>query len=128
VPAVLDEIASHARAALPDECCGLLVGTTAGIVEAVRSINLADDPTRRFLIDPATHFETRRRAAERGLEVVGFYHSHPRSEPVPSATDLAGASYPEHWYLIVKPLAAGCEARMFRLDAEGFVEVDVETS
>ena len=63
VPAVLAEIAAHARAASPDECCGLLLGTTTEIVDAVRSANLADDPTRRFLIDPRTHFDARRARA-----------------------------------------------------------------
>jgi len=125
VPAVLAEIAAHARMASPDECCGLLLGTTTAIVDAIRSANLADDPTRRFLIDPRTHFDARRSASARGLAVVGFYHSHPLSEPVPSPTDLAGASYSDHWYLIVRPLPTGCDARVYRLCGNAFVEEDV---
>jgi len=124
-PGVLGEISAHAQVASPHECCGLLLGTTTEIVAAVPSANRAGDPTRHFLIDPKTHFDTRRRAAERGLAVVGFYHSHPRSDPLPSPTDLAGASYPDHWYLIVRPLMTGCEVRLFRLDGPRFVEVDV---
>jgi len=124
---VLKDIAAHAELTVPDECCGLLVGTSTGIVDSVRSANLADDPTRRFLIDPKTHIETRRRASERGLAVVGFYHSHPLSAPVPSVTDLEGASYPDHWYLIARPLDTGCEARLFRLDGGRFVEVELAT-
>jgi proteasome lid subunit RPN8/RPN11 len=119
---VLAEIAAHARMASPDECCGLLLGTTTEIVDAIRSANLADDPTRRFLIDPRTHFDARRIASARGLAVVGFYHSHPLSEPVPSPSDLAGAAYPDHWYLIVRPFPAGCDARLFRLSGNAFVE------
>jgi proteasome lid subunit RPN8/RPN11 len=127
VPAVLAEIAAHARVASPDECCGLLIGTASEIVDAVRSANRAEEPTRRFLIDPKTHFDARRRATERGLAVVGFYHSHPSSAPVPSVADLAGASYPDHWYLIVRPLLTGCEARLFQLNGDRFVEVEVVT-
>ena len=123
---MLDGVAAHARGTAPDECCGFLLGTDAEIVDTVRSANLADDPTRRFLIDPKTHFETRRRAAERGLAIVGFYHSHPASEPVPSASDLAGATYADQWYLIVRPLPSSCQARLFRLDRAGFVEIGLK--
>jgi proteasome lid subunit RPN8/RPN11 len=119
---VLDEVAAHARAASPAECCGLLVGSPSHIVGSVRSANLAGDPARRFLIDPKTHFETRRTAGERGLAVIGFYHSHPVSEPVPSESDLAGASYQDHWYLIVQPLEKGCRARLFKLEGVEFHE------
>src|SRR5262249_3306669 len=61
----LAAIAAHAHAALPDECCGVLLGTAAAIAEAVSGTNLADDPARRFLLDPETHFNARRRARER---------------------------------------------------------------
>jgi proteasome lid subunit RPN8/RPN11 len=119
---VLDEVGAHARLAVPHECCGLLLGTSHEILDAVRSPNLADDPTRRFLIDPAVHFDARRRARDRGLVLVGFYHSHPNSAPVPSTADLEGATYADHWYLIVRPSAEGAEARLFRLDGSRMVE------
>jgi proteasome lid subunit RPN8/RPN11 len=124
----LDSIAAHARRSYPAECCGVLVGTTDAIVEAVPSPNLADDPHRRFLIDPCVHFDAIRDARARGLTVVGFYHSHPASEPRPSTTDLAEASYPDHWYLIVRPMTEGCVARLFKLEGPGFVEHDFERS
>jgi desampylase len=122
---VLDAVEAHARSVLPEECCGLLLGTAAGIVDAVRSANLSDDPARRFLLDPQAHFHARRIARDRGLAVVGFYHSHPDSEPVPSESDLAGATYEGHLYLIVRPLAAGCDGRLFRLEGSAFVPVEM---
>ena len=124
--AALAEVAAHARASSPQECCGLLLGTANEIVDAVPAANLADDPSRNFLIDPKAHIDARRAARERGLAIVGFYHSHPRSAPVPSAKDLAGASYPNHWYLIVQPLATDCDAGLFRLEGEQFVRMDIE--
>ena len=121
---MLEDIAAHAREALPTECCGLLVGTATGILASVRSANIADDPAHRFQIDPKAHIDARRDARARALSVVGFYHSHPSSEPLPSATDLELATYDDHWYLIVRPLAVGCEARLFRLAGRVFVEED----
>ena len=122
----LTEIIAHARQALPAECCGLLVGTGDAILEAVRIRNLADSPGR-YLLDPKEHIDARRAARQRGLDVAGFYHSHPRSAPEPSSTDLAEASYPDHAYLIVglreDPASGEADARLFRLGANGFVSV-----
>jgi proteasome lid subunit RPN8/RPN11 len=101
------------------------VGTSSEIVESVPSPNLATDPFHNFLLDPATHIGARRRARARGLTVVGFYHSHPDSEPTPSPRDVAGASYTDHVYLIVRPTPSGCQARAFQWIEERFVEIDV---
>ena len=124
--ATLDRILAHARQALPAECCGLLVGQGEAILEAVPISNLANDPGR-YLLDPKEHIEARRTARERGLTVLGFYHSHPRSAPEPSPTDLAEASYPDHLYLIVSvwgsDVAGAADARLFRLTATQFVPV-----
>jgi len=119
---VIEEIATHASAESPAECCGLLLGSSSAIVEAVRTKNAASDPSR-FLIDPADHINGRRDARNRGLTVVGFYHSHPRSAAVPSVTDRAEASYPDHLYLIVGLAADPPDVRLFRFDGTDFVEL-----
>src|SRR2546428_1991157 len=98
--AAFDAIVAHAREAAPAECCGLLLGRGDEIVEAVRTRNIAEQPTR-FLIDPKDHIDGRRDARRRGIDVVGFYHSHPHSPAEPSDTDRAEASYADHLYLIV---------------------------
>ncbi len=120
-------MAAHAREARPEECCGILVGRAGEIVDAIRSPNRADDPLRRYLLDPAVHIGARRDARSAGLAVLGFYHSHPDSPPTPSATDRENASYEDHLYAIVRPLPAGCDARLFRLTTEGFVEETMVT-
>ena len=111
---VRDAVVAHAREAAPNECCGLLLGRGEEIVEAVRTRNISDDPATRFLVDPTDHFAGIRSARERGLDVVGFYHSHPRSPAEPSATDLAEFSYPDHLYAIVSLQAERAEVRLFR--------------
>ena len=82
---------SHAQEVSPQECCGLLVGREGEITAAVRTNNVAADPLRHFLIDPRDHFAAIRDARTHALDVVGAYHSHPRSAAVPSATDRAEA-------------------------------------
>jgi desampylase len=118
----LEAVTEHARDALPVECCGVLIGTDAAVIEAVRVKNVADDPNQ-FLLDPQGHINALRAARARGLDVIGFYHSHPHSEPEPSPTDIANASYPGHLYLIVRPLPAGGQARLFRYVGDRFEEL-----
>jgi proteasome lid subunit RPN8/RPN11 len=122
----LDEMIAAARAAKPSECCGVLLGTPGEIIEAVPTRNLADDPNR-FLIDPNGHIDALREGRRRGLEIVGFYHSHPHSPAVPSATDLADASYSGHLYAIVSLVAGPAEVRIYRFDSGSFVAVPMVT-
>ena len=118
---------SHAREAAPLECCGLLLGQGNDIVEAVRARNIADDPATRFVVDPGDHFKVRRAARERGLEVVGFYHSHPCSAPEPSPRDLAEFSYPGHLYAIVSLRGELAEVALFRFDGGNFQRLPFAT-
>ena len=119
---VHDAIVSHAREAAPAECCGLLIGAGEAVTETARTRNLSADPNR-FEIHPEDHIHSRRAARSRGLEVLGFYHSHPRSPATPSATDLAEASYPGDLYAIVSLRVDPAEVRLYRLDAGAFREL-----
>jgi proteasome lid subunit RPN8/RPN11 len=118
----LESIVAQARAAQPAECCGLLVGKAPGIIEAIPTTNTASDPNC-FVIDPKDHVDRRREARRRGLDVLGFYHSHPHTPAVPSARDRAEAAYSGHLYLIVSVAADPVEVRLFRVEDEDFSEV-----
>jgi [CysO sulfur-carrier protein]-S-L-cysteine hydrolase len=124
--AAIEEIIAHARTAQPAECCGMLLGTTSVIEEAIRANNIAASPAR-FLIDPRDHIDARRAARARGVDVIGFYHSHPHSPPWPSPTDLAEAAYPEAVYLIVSLAGAAATARLFRIERGAATELPLVT-
>lgn len=98
---VIDALVAHAREAAPSECCGVLLGRGGAVIESRRAANLAADPQRNFSVDPRDHIAARREARGRGLEIVGFYHSHPRSSATPSPTDVAEASYADALYVII---------------------------
>ena len=122
---VLSALVEHAHEALPDECCGLLVGTQTRIERSERARNLRASPTR-YQIDPADHFRTIRSARAEGLLVMGAYHSHPHAAPEPSPTDLAETSDPTLLYVVVSP--GGREALVeqvgaFRLVGDRFERV-----
>jgi len=124
--AVLDEMAAHARDEMPLECCGLLLGDGDVVDTAVRVRN-ARPSASRYLIDPADHFAALRLARAGGRQIVGAYHSHPASPPVPSPRDLAEAADPELVHVIVRPGTGGrpAEARAFRLAEGNFLELDL---
>jgi desampylase len=125
--ALRDEVVAHAREAAPYECCGMLIGTGDAVLTAVRAVNLAEQPSR-FLIDPADHIRARREARAAGLDVVGFYHSHPHSDATPSSTDLAEASYVDALYLIVGLASEGADVRLYRFTGEAFERVSTVVS
>jgi proteasome lid subunit RPN8/RPN11 len=123
--AALDALVAHARETAPAECCGMLLGDGEAVTEARPARNLATD-LNRFLIDPKDHIAARRDARAHGLDVVGFYHSHPHSAAVPSPTDLAEASYPDHVYLIVGLAGEQPDVHLYRFAAGDFTEENCE--
>ncbi|HLI61785.1 MAG TPA: M67 family metallopeptidase [Terriglobales bacterium] len=91
-------IRRHAEEAYPHECCGILVGTVEGdtrtVKFTVRCHNThTDSPHNRYQIDPRELIRVQREARERGLEIAGFYHSHPDHPAQWSSIDLQEA----HW-------------------------------
>lgn len=121
--AAIDLMLAEAASALPNECCGLLIGDAELIDRAAPARNLRPRPDR-YLVDPADHCAALRAARAAGLEVVGAYHSHPDGSLLPSAVDCREATYPEFIYAIVSP-EAGRRRRVaaFRLRSDGFDEV-----
>jgi proteasome lid subunit RPN8/RPN11 len=84
-----------AEAAYPHEGCGLLVGTPGAVpavVEVTSARNLNSERAHdRYLLDPADFVAADREARSRGLDVIGFWHSHPDHPAQPSAFDTQHA-------------------------------------
>ena len=106
--------------ALPDEGCGLLLGTREGIVvDVVASPNVAAS-AKVYEIDPKVLLRTYRRADDEGLEVLGVFHSHTHSPAYPSPTDIAQAPDPAWHYVLVSLAQVPSEVRSYRI-ADGDV-------
>jgi proteasome lid subunit RPN8/RPN11 len=117
-------LVAEAVAAHPAECCGLLGGRD-GRVERVYPVeNAADARHTRYEMAPAELWGARCRVRGDGLDVLGFYHSHPRTSPVPSSYDVERAYYPDAVYVIVgvEPLP---DVRAFRIEGGRVREVAV---
>jgi len=124
--AVIEAMTTHARAESPHECCGLLIGRDDRIVESVPKPNTAADPARQYEVAPREYIAEMQRCRKRddGLAVIGCYHSHPRSEPAPSATDRA-AAFRGFLFLILGPVnqAGPIDVRAYQLGDDTFEPV-----
>jgi proteasome lid subunit RPN8/RPN11 len=95
-------IVDHARADAPNEACGLIAGRgqSERASEIIPIANIAADAVHQYHMDDVALVKAFMSLEARGLEVIGFYHSHPAGEPIPSRTDIAQATYPDTPYLI----------------------------
>lgn len=83
---------AEALRAHPRECCGLLLGQGDRVALAQPAANVHPDPLRHFEIDPQALIAAHRAARAGGLELLGYYHSHPNGLARPSETDRVQAS------------------------------------
>lgn len=120
---LLQAVVDHAVRDAPNECCGV-IGTRAGTAVSVHATeNTAASPFR-FEVDGLTLHRLLTEIEDRGDELGAIYHSHTRSDPVPSQTDVNfAAAWPGVEWLIVG-LAGGGEpdVRSFLIGADGRIE------
>lgn len=100
-PVVRDAVVATCVRALPNEGCGLLLGTDDGTVtEVLPSPNVADS-AKLYEVDSGVLLRAYRRSEQEGLSILGVFHSHTHSEAYPSPTDVAQAPDPEWHYVLV---------------------------
>lgn len=129
---LLRQIVEHARREAPNECCGVIAfWESAGERRAARvyqARNAAASPLR-FEIDPREVLELHNRIEREGLELGGIYHSHTRTAPYPSQTDINFAqSWPGVEWLIVGLAAEQPAVRSYLIDGAVVSEVAVEVA
>lgn len=118
-----DAIVDHAREGAPEEVVGVLAGDhgeDVSVERRYRATNAAETPETRYEIAPEAELEILERIDGSGLDVVGFYHSHPRGPLEPSATDAALAAWPGHSYVIVSLAGDRAELGSWRWRGERF--------
>ena len=97
---LLDEIVAHARADVPNECCGMIAGRNGEATRVYRARNAEGSPFR-YVIHPQDQFRITMEIEDRGEEIAAIYHSHTKSPAQPSQTDINLAeNWPDPVYLI----------------------------
>jgi proteasome lid subunit RPN8/RPN11 len=110
-----DQLRAHGEETYPHECCGILLGRVDSdnieVSDLLRAGNTRiDSAHNRYHIAPQELIAAQRQARKAGLDIVGFYHSHPDHPAMWSQTDFAEA----HWF--------GC-AYVITATAHGHAEI-----
>ena len=138
--AVVEKIRQHGAESYPNECCGALLGRDADaemvparaareVLETFRLVNRREDsPRNRFFVTAEDAQDADKAAQAQGLDLIGWYHSHPDHPARPSEYDREHA-WPWYSYIIVS-VHAGVPQDMtsWRLkdDRSGYLEEKIE--
>jgi len=126
-PDLYAEMISHAREEAPNECCGMIATEDGRAVKLYRAVNAAASPLR-YEVEPHDQYRIEMAIDGEGWELGAIYHSHTRSAPYPSQTDINLAFHPDAVYLIVGVADEELDVRAFSIregdvqDAELIVE------
>jgi [CysO sulfur-carrier protein]-S-L-cysteine hydrolase len=118
---MLDQIVAQARDEAPNECCGI-VGARDGRAVSVYPVRNAAASPLRYEIDPQDQLRVFEALDDAELEIGAIYHSHTRSAPEPSQTDINLAFYPDAVYVIVGVAGEEDDVRAWRI-VDGKVSV-----
>ncbi|WP_370059788.1 Mov34/MPN/PAD-1 family protein [Novosphingobium sp. P6W] len=121
---VLAALRDEAQKAGDEECCGLLLGGIEGdgaerIEVAEAAANVAANRCVHFEIDPLALLAAHKAARGGGRRVLGYYHSHPTGDPIPSATDCEHSTGDSRIWAII----ARSEVAFWRDSGNGFVQL-----
>jgi proteasome lid subunit RPN8/RPN11 len=112
--------------ALPNEGCGLLLGTPGGVVvDVIASDNVAHS-AKLYEIDSRVLLGAYRRAEEEDQMVIGVFHSHTHSEAYPSPTDVGQAPDPLWHYVLISLREVPSVLRSFSINDEIVAEEQIE--
>ena len=120
---LVNQLLHHAQNSPEFEVCGL-IGASQGMPATSYPINnIAEDQAQRFLMDPQEQITAMRQIRDRHEEFFAIYHSHPKSAPLPSMTDLKLAEYPGTLQIIISLNTKGVlEMRGFRFNGDAQVQ------
>jgi [CysO sulfur-carrier protein]-S-L-cysteine hydrolase len=108
------QMIAQARDEAPNECCGI-VGARDGQAVSIFPVRNAAASPLRYEMDPKDQLRVFEALDDAGLDVGAIYHSHTRSAPEPSQTDINLAFYPDALYVILGVAGADDDVRAWRI-------------
>jgi [CysO sulfur-carrier protein]-S-L-cysteine hydrolase len=109
-----EQLIAHARAEAPNECCGMIAAVDGRAVAVHPAQNAAASPLR-YEIEPRQQLEISEAIEDAGHDLGAIYHSHTRTAPEPSQTDINLAFYPDSLYLIIGLTGAEPDVRAWQI-------------
>jgi len=123
---MIDEMVAHAREEAPNECCGLIAADDGDAVRVYRATNAEHSPVK-YVVDPRDQIRIQNEIDDNGWDLGAIYHSHTRTEPFPSQTDINLArNWPDPIYLIVGVAGDEARVRAFRIVDGQVSETELE--
>jgi [CysO sulfur-carrier protein]-S-L-cysteine hydrolase len=126
-PELYDQMIEQARAEAPNECCGMIASRNGEAVRIHPTVNTAASPLR-YEIDGAEQLRIYNEIEDAGLELGAIYHSHTRTAPYPSQTDINLAFYPDSLYLIIGLAGPEPDVRAFSIRGGEVTEAELEVA
>ena len=123
--AVARQIADHSAGQQPKEACGLLGGRADRILAAYPLKNVAQAPQARYEIDPREQLLALKAIDGAQLDWLGVYHSHPRSAPIPSQSDIAECADSGLLQLIVSLERSKPRLKLWRVDRDSVSPIEL---
>ena len=126
---LLDQIVAHAVRDAPNECCGVIAGRDGAASAVHATENIVASPFR-FEIDGLALMGLIDRFEADGDELTAIYHSHTRSEPYPSQTDLNFAAlWPGvEWLIVGVPKDGEPSVRHYRIEGGRITQAELEVT
>ncbi len=122
---VARQIVDHARNQMPCEACGLLAGRDAQILAAHPMRNVADSPQTQFQIDAREQLLALKAIDQAEMDWLGVYHSHPRSAPIPSQSDMEECADSGLLQLIVSLEGLKPQLKLWRVDRDSAIPIEL---
>lgn len=114
--AFYDDIVAHARQEAPNECCGLVSSAGGEAHRVYRTTNVEASPLK-FVIDGREQLRILTEIEDAGLDLGAIYHSHTRTAPYPSQTDINFArAWPGVVWIIVGLAGEEAEVRAYHIE------------
>ncbi len=127
--ALFNEMLAHARADAPNECCGMIASRDGEAVKVYHQGRRTPPASPlRYEIDGAEQYRIQMAIDDAGHDLGAIYHSHTRSAPYPSQTDINLAFYPDALYVIVGLAGDDAEVRAFEIRDGQVADADLVVS
>ena len=91
---IYKEMLDHAKREWPLECCGILSGKEKTVQKVFELKNTEESPVL-YSMSPQEQIKVFEEMEKESMEMIAIYHSHPKTIPFPSETDVKLAFYPD---------------------------------
>lgn len=123
---LVEKLKEHALKEAPKEACGVLAGKDGAVTQVYECGNASECPETTYEIAPAELLKALEDIESKGLELLGFYHSHPMGLDKPSFIDEGRATWHGYSYVVISLPGGSISSWKWREDKGRFEEEEIE--